>query len=304
MEVQLVRSAHPACEPDCPEWIAAQGRIDASSLTRFKRVLARLGNRQLPVLIDSPGGSVTEALAIGRLIRAKGLDIVVTKTVLSPCPPKDQACRRLMSRGVAMGLPEARLSKCASACAFLLAGGVRRYIGAGAFVGVHAIAAYQIYARVVRTYRITTQTSWGVPISTSKELVRERKISEKAVSVPTPAGTYAELARYFQEMGVSGEVLPIVMRTPHEKIHWFTPAELRSLKVATDLVNGEQLILPARALPAPAATAATRALAPPDPPCLPAAGLTLGCGTGGVPLEAQPAPILNAPPPSEAVKPQ
>ncbi|MGH9286372.1 MAG: hypothetical protein ACRD0M_11970, partial [Acidimicrobiales bacterium] len=77
MQVHLVRSAEPGCEPQCPEWIAAQGKIDGSSVARFKRILRQLGERKVPVLIDSNGGRVTEAFAIGRLARARGLDVVV-----------------------------------------------------------------------------------------------------------------------------------------------------------------------------------------------------------------------------------
>src|SRR5262245_35993770 len=79
MQVHLVRSAEPGCEPNCPEWIAAQGRIDAGSVARFRRVLSQLGDRKVPVLIDSNGGRVNEAFEIGRLARARGLDVVVRR---------------------------------------------------------------------------------------------------------------------------------------------------------------------------------------------------------------------------------
>ena len=53
MQVHLVRSAEPGCEPHCAEWIAAQGRIEAGSAARFRRALRRLGGRKLPVLVQA-----------------------------------------------------------------------------------------------------------------------------------------------------------------------------------------------------------------------------------------------------------
>ena len=101
--LSIVRLAEPGCEPNCIEWIAAQGRIDTTTPAEFKRVLGKLGRRKLPILIDSTGGAVDEGIAIGRLVRAKGLDVVVTKTVLTPCEATDQECRKLRARGVELG---------------------------------------------------------------------------------------------------------------------------------------------------------------------------------------------------------
>ena len=42
---------------------------------------------KLPVLIDSNGGRVHEALAFGRLARAKDLDVVVSGTAFTACAP-------------------------------------------------------------------------------------------------------------------------------------------------------------------------------------------------------------------------
>ncbi len=83
MRVYLVRSAQNGCEPNCPEWIAAQGHIVAGTLTRFKKVFREAGKRHLPVLIHSGGGLADEALAIAHLLRAKGLDVAVARTVFT-----------------------------------------------------------------------------------------------------------------------------------------------------------------------------------------------------------------------------
>jgi len=242
MQFHLVRSAEPGCEPQCPEWIAAQGKIDGSSVTRFKRVLRQIGDRKLPVLIDSNGGRVNEAFAIGRLARAKSLDVVVSRTDFTACAPADATCRRrLRADNLRLGVPRAELSKCASSCAFILAAGTRRLVGPMAYVGVHQIRSFYIYAKVVRTYRVT---------ATTKQLVSERRVTEKVVETRTPQKTYDEIGRYFAEMGIGEGLMPLILATPGDRLHWLTPEELRATGLATDRLDGEQLLARA-AVPLP-----------------------------------------------------
>jgi hypothetical protein len=242
MQFHLVRSAEPGCEPQCPEWIAAQGKIDGSSVARFKRLLRQIGDRKLPVLIDSNGGRVNEAFAIGRLARAKSLDVVVSRTDFTSCAPADATCRRrLRADNLRLGVPNSDLSKCASSCAFILAAGTRRLVGPMAYVGVHQIRSFYIYAKVVRTYRVT---------ATTKQLVSERRVTEKVVETPTPQKTYDEIGRYFAEMGIGEGLMPLILATPGDRLHWLTPDELKATGLATDRLDGEQLLARA-AVPLP-----------------------------------------------------
>lgn len=239
MQVYLVRSAEPGCEPQCPEWIAAQGKIDGNSAVQFRRVLRQLGERKVPVLIDSNGGRVNEAIVIGRLARARGLDVVVSRTDFTTCAPADADCRRrLKAGGVRAGLPRSDLAKCASSCAFILAAGMRRLVGPTAFVGVHQIRSFYIYARVVRTYRVT---------ATSRQLVSERRVTERVVETRTPQKTYDEISRYFAEMGIGDGLMPLILATPGDRLHWLSPEELKATGLATDRLNGEQLLARAAA---------------------------------------------------------
>lgn len=75
LRVAVVRNAFPGCEPNCEEWISAEGKIEPGSLGQFRRVLNSIGSRQLPIFINSAGGSVNTAIEIGKFIRAKGLEI-------------------------------------------------------------------------------------------------------------------------------------------------------------------------------------------------------------------------------------
>ena len=242
MQVQVVRSAEFGCEPGCAEWISAQGKIDSAAVAQFKRVLNRLGARKLPVLVDSGGGSVLDAYAIGRLMRAKDLDVVVTATVFVPCAPADAACLKTKPPGFVRGLPQGRLAKCASACAFILAGGTRRFVGEHAFVGVHQIRSFRTFTQVWRKYRVTTRQVWGVPVQTQKQLIAERKIAEKIVPTETPESTYLRIKQYFGEMGVRETIMPLLKSTPSASVHWLSRSELRLTRMGTDWLDGEQLL--------------------------------------------------------------
>lgn len=254
MQVHVVRSAHPGCEPQCLQWIAAQGKIGPDSVSQFKKVLSQLGDRKLPILIDSTGGSVNDALAIGRLVRAKGLDVVVTKTLFTPCAPTDTACRKSKAGGELKGLAQASLSKCASSCAFILAGGTRRFVGQGTFVGVHQITM------ILRMYRILTRHSFGVPVETQKTFISEQKVGQKS---PQTQSTYTNMKRYFAEMGIGDDILPLIMSTPTDSIRWLTADELRSTRLATHAINGEQLITGVASPPSARPNDPTR-IAPPS----------------------------------------
>lgn len=90
------------------------GTIDLGSSERFAAEVEARGEYIKVVALNSPGGSVSDAIAIGALIRDKGFATSVADGAL-----------------------------CASSCPLVLAGGVTRTAGAKAAVGVH-----QIYARV------------------------------------------------------------------------------------------------------------------------------------------------------------
>jgi hypothetical protein len=244
MQVLVVRSAHPGCEPQCPQWIAAQGRIVIGTAGQFRKVLGRLGERRLTVLIDSGGGSVNDALAIGRLIRAKGLRVAITKTAFSDCAPDDGACRKAKAGRELRGLAQARYSKCASSCAFILAGGTERLVGPGTGVGLHQISM------TLRRYLVLTRRTFGVPVETQKTLVSERTVTGGHAQT---RDTYAKIRQFFAEMGIGEGVMTIIMSTPNSDIHWLTRKELEATRLATHFINGEELLtgVPASTLAAP-----------------------------------------------------
>lgn len=88
--------------------ISISGQIDVGDADRFAAWLEENRPEAQEVSLDSSGGSVADALAIGRTIRGSGYDTIVDDG-----------------------------SVCLSACPYLLAGGVERRATEGAVVGVH-----------------------------------------------------------------------------------------------------------------------------------------------------------------------
>jgi len=117
--VRIVRvtSADPSCGADCPEWISAEGLIRLGAAAAFRSLLVSLKGRRLPVLISSHGGSVSDAVAIGALIREHGLAVAVAHTRIANCPERASQCPDAKGQATADG------AVCASACALILAGG-------------------------------------------------------------------------------------------------------------------------------------------------------------------------------------
>ena len=90
--------------------LKAQGAIDPGAATRFAAEVEARGEYVKTVVLDSPGGSVGDALAMSKLIRERQLDTRVKKGAL-----------------------------CASSCPIVFAGGVERGAEKGAVIGVHQI---------------------------------------------------------------------------------------------------------------------------------------------------------------------
>ena len=92
--------------------LMATGTITPGISAIFAAEVGRHGDYIKTVVLESPGGSVADALAIGRLIREKNFATEV----------------------------EAR-KYCASSCPLVFAGGVERRAGEKATIGVHQVAA-------------------------------------------------------------------------------------------------------------------------------------------------------------------
>ena len=213
IDIRLVHSSDPSCAGLCSDWLSLEGPIGLGSATSFAHVMASLGSRRLPVLINSPGGSVTDAMAIGRMIRANKLDVAVSKTVFSPCSPAQRACHDAPPPAVTVGTPATTVAMCASACSFVLAGGVHRYVPVRAVVGVHQF----------RTYRMGLHGRPGMPVA-------------------TPESTYLRAQHFFATMGIAPALMTMAEGTATNSMHWLSLAELFATRMDTEGKDGAYLI--------------------------------------------------------------
>ncbi|MFK0689640.1 hypothetical protein ACFX5Q_15745 [Mesorhizobium sp. IMUNJ 23033] len=233
MRFVVVRSNAPGCEPTCPEWISAEGTIEAGTPALLRRALKKLGGRKLPVVVDSPGGNVDAALALGRLIRKNKLDIAVGKTRFKGCLPDEKDCTENDGRGARyFGTAYADGSICNSACPLMFSGGVRRVVGQWAFLGVHQITT--TYVKTKLQYRTTYRVVKG-----KKKIIGTKVVSRKS------AGSYKtyemskavekRLAAYLKEMGVGQGVLTTMKNTPASGIHQLVPENMLRMNLVTSL---------------------------------------------------------------------
>lgn len=274
--IRLVRSADSGCEPACGEWIAIDGKIEAGAAETLKDLLKSI-KRRVPIFVDSGGGSVTDAMEMGRVIRASALDVVVSRTVAVPCARDDAVCRKRTATGRVLGRPVAAGAICASSCGFLLAAGTHRYVGGSTLVGVHQITSFQTFQKVYRQYEVRRAVRDGKIVEVDRRVVSETRGAKRTVQTATKDETYVRIRKYFSEMGISEAIMPLLIGAPAKGMHWLTAAELRATALMTDVGQGEQLVArgvvprvgldgaaPVAAMPSDAAKRVTTAAAAPS----------------------------------------
>ena len=225
MQFVHVVSSDSRCAPNCPEWISAQGKIEIGTAAAFQKVMNTIGARRLPILISSPGGSTTDAITMGRLIRSHRLAVAVASTTTTPCAnPKGCA--------TVEGLADSYRAYCASACTLVLAGGVERYASPFVQIGVHQTLTQLTNVRVLRQYRITYRVINGEREEISRELINETRTKATTKQAAAPKTENAN-ARYLREMGITPDLEKIALTTPPAQIRWLTADEKRATNLVT-----------------------------------------------------------------------
>ena len=206
------------CGNKCQVWISASGAITAETPHDFELFTQAHDLAGATVVIDSDGGSVLGAIALGRDIRRLGLDTTVGRVV--DVDSQDHGAPR------GKFVPRA---DCESMCGFVLLGGVHRTVPSEARVMVH-----QIWLGDRRD-----------------DPTAANYTAEDLVLVQRDIG---RLARYTIDMGGSIDFLNLALRIPPwEPMHALTAEETQRTRLATD-----QPAVPVAATiaasPAPAAT--------------------------------------------------
>jgi hypothetical protein len=186
------------CGAHCRTWISATGIITEDTARAFE-AFARSNNvRGATLVLDSEGGSVISAMALGRVIRGFDMTTTVGRTTLLP-PDANGITRATIS-------PKA---SCESMCVFILLAGTRRYVPSEARVLVHQI--------------------W-----LGAKSKRARDTSYTADELQLVQRDVGKLVRYTAEMGGSMEMIETALRVPPwEPMYRLNADELRRMKVTT-----------------------------------------------------------------------
>lgn len=220
MRIFIVRNAAVDCEPDCAEWISAEGDITAATPALLRKVLKAADGRKLPFILTSPGGDVAAGYAMGRLIRRAGLEVTIGRTMLAACKPGEKNCTASITKG-RRGFANNAGAFCNSACVFVLAGGVARHVFWMSPVGVHQFAS----SRTLTRWRQTTLNG---------RVIRREILSVNRIKVKTTQAQYDQAARFFDEMGIDPSINELVQLASNSNIHVMSRPELLATKIITD----------------------------------------------------------------------
>ena len=185
------------CGVHCRTWISATGIITEETARAFEAFARANDVRGARLVLDSEGGSVLAALALGRAIRNFDMTTTVGRTKVLPGAAKDK--RATISHS----------ASCESMCAFILLAGTRRYVPTEARVLVHQI--------------------W-----LGAKSKRARETSYTADELQLVQRDVGKLVRYTAEMGGSMELIETALRVPPwEPMHRLSIDELRRMRITT-----------------------------------------------------------------------
>jgi hypothetical protein len=184
------------CQDNCRGWIGATGVVTSDTPKVFEDFARDRNLAGATMVLDSSGGSVNDAIALGRRWRGLGMLTTVGATV--------DVLNSVSGRAAVA--PDAA---CESMCVFLLLSGKVRYVPPGAHVRVHQIWMGD-RADDARAASYTAQDL----------MIVERDLGR--------------LAKYTFEMGGTGDLLELALSVPPwEPLHELSPSELRLTNIVT-----------------------------------------------------------------------
>nr|WP_210261763.1 hypothetical protein [Bradyrhizobium aeschynomenes] len=200
-----MRFSWVACEPNCG-WISAVGIVTGDSPKDFEEFARDRDLTGATLVLDSSGGSVNDAITLGRRFRALKMRTTVGMTQR---PSRANERPRIV--------PEAY---CESMCVFLLLAGTTRYVPDTAHVRVHQIWMGD-----------RADDAKAASYSAQDLMIVERDIGR--------------LAKYTFDMGGAGDLLLLALNVPPwEDLHELSRAELRTTNVMTTELLAD--VLPAK----------------------------------------------------------
>lgn len=261
MRVLIVRGAGPECPTKCPEWISLEGAIVKETPALFRKALEQVGARKPQVLISSGGGMVDAAMEMGRMLRAKALDVSVARTLVEP-PAENAAPRKTPQSAIAVvegGSPSVSGAYCASACPLLLAAGKARHVALYARVGLHKMVIPEHdETQHVRYFKTRTLMLGDQVISKETRVVGEQDVVTHIGRHSTSEKDYRKVAAYLDEMGLpSAKVVAFMHKASPDGMVWMSRQGLADTLLATDAQTPEAALglAPKVVAPAPAGEA-------------------------------------------------
>ncbi len=193
-----MRFSWVACDPNCG-WVSAVGIVTGDTPKDFEDFARGRDLNGATLVLDSSGGSVNDAITLGR--RFRGLNMRTTVGISS------------RGRGQGDQATVAPQAYCESMCVFLLLGGTTRYVPDAAHVRVHQIWMGD-----------RADDAKAASYSAQDLMIVERDIGR--------------LAKYTFDMGGAGDLLSLALNVPPwEDLHELSRNELRQTNlVTTDLV--------------------------------------------------------------------
>jgi hypothetical protein len=189
-----------ACQPNCGGWVSAVGAVTADTPRDFDEFARGRKLGGATIVLDSSGGSVNDAIALGR----RWHDLGVLTTV-------GASVQTNTGQGARTNIAPA--AYCESMCVFLLLSGKSRYVPETAHVRVHQI--------------------WmGDRVNDAKAEVYS---ADDLTIVERDIG---RLAKYTFDMGGTGDLLLLSLNVPPwEDLHELSREELRLTNlVTTDVI--------------------------------------------------------------------
>jgi hypothetical protein len=212
-QIYLAKGEANACGVGCREWIAVEGYFDGGAAERMRAFLKGQGTRKLPIYFHSPGGDVRVGMAIGRLLRERGLTAGVGTTIPRACmSANDQtaACRAAKWSGQAVAAEWRPDGACNSACVYALIGAKVRQVPPTARLGIHSVKLM-----IFRKY-----SDGRVQWMTAKQAPSLHKTKASQLN--------AQLRRYVRDMGVNVMLFDAAAKIPHEQVYYLSRDEIAS----------------------------------------------------------------------------
>jgi hypothetical protein len=199
-----MKFAWVACQPNCGGWVKASGVVTADSPADFDEFARGRDLAGATVVLDSSGGSVNDAIALGR--RWRGLGLMTTVGI---------SVENHTAHGNRVSIvPDAY---CESMCVFLLLSGKTRYVPDGAHVRVHQIWMGD-----------RADDPKAASYSAQDLMIVERDVGR--------------LAKYTFDMGGAGDLLALSLSVPPwEELHELSREELRLTNLVTTEAMAEVL---------------------------------------------------------------